>query len=101
MAQAREYRTKWRSARYATRKSQKEITQNWKEETMTEDYDKGEDPDLKLVAIVITLNTYRRIKRQDLLMVYVSNLSTKELHMLESTVLDMTEVNQEIVIIMD
>ena len=49
-----EYRTKWRQARYATRKSQKEITQNQKEETMTEDYDKGEDPDLKLVAIVIT-----------------------------------------------
>ena len=68
---------------------------------MTEDYDKGEDPDLKLVAIVITLNTYRRIKRQDLLMVYVSNLSTKELHILESIVLEMTEVNQEIVIIMD
>ena len=42
------------TARYATRKSQKEITQNQKEETMTEDYDKGEDPDLKLVAIVIT-----------------------------------------------
>ena len=87
------------------RDSDKEIAkgnpQNWKEETMTEDYDKGEDPDLKLVAIVITLNAYRRIKRQDLLMVYVSNLSTKELHILESTVLDMTEVNQEIVIIMD
>ena len=42
------------TARYATRKSQKESTQNQKEETMTEDYDKGEDPDLKLVAIVIT-----------------------------------------------
>ena len=34
-------------------------------------------------------------------MVYVSNLSTKELHILESIVLEMTEVNQEIVIIMD
>ena len=54
MAQARRVSYEMEIGENATRKSQKEITQNWKEETMTEDYDKGEDPDLKLVAIVIT-----------------------------------------------